>query len=119
LNVAKKNTKPVTDQPAAPGAAAPAKRRAAKKASPAAAPVDVATVSGNEPIDSASDTGATPTATENRTAATDDNQDNQYEPTHEEIAEAAYFRHLRRGGTGGAEFDDWVEAERELKQRRR
>jgi hypothetical protein len=39
------------------------------------------------------------------------------EPTQAEIAEAAYFRHLNRGGGHGDEFNDWVEAERELKQR--
>jgi len=113
--VAKKNTKPGTDQPAGGAVDAPGKRRASKKAAPASAPVDVATVTGTEPIDSASDTGTGSTG-ENR-ATTNDN--NQYEPTHDEIAEAAYFRHLQRGGAGGAEFEDWVEAERELRQRRR
>jgi hypothetical protein len=41
------------------------------------------------------------------------------EPTQAEIAEAAYFRHLNRGGEQGDEFGDWIEAERELKQRSR
>ena len=41
------------------------------------------------------------------------------EPTQAEIAEAAYFRHLKRGGAQGDEFGDWIEAERELKQRSR
>ena len=40
------------------------------------------------------------------------------EPTQAEIAEAAYFRHLRRGGAQGDEFTDWIEAERELRDRR-
>ena len=40
------------------------------------------------------------------------------EPTFEEIAEAAYHRYLKRGGTGGTDFDDWVEAEQELKATR-
>jgi hypothetical protein len=39
------------------------------------------------------------------------------EPTRAEIAEAAYYRHLNRGGSHGDEFTDWIEAERELKQR--
>jgi len=39
------------------------------------------------------------------------------EPTQAEIAEAAYFRHLNRGGAQGDEFSDWIEAERELRQR--
>ena len=39
-------------------------------------------------------------------------------PTQDEIAIAAYFRHLNRGGSSGDEYNDWLEAERELKQRR-
>lgn len=39
-------------------------------------------------------------------------------PTHEEIAEAAYLRYLSRQGRYGSDFDDWVEAERELRSRR-
>ena len=41
-----------------------------------------------------------------------------YSPTYDEIAEAAYHRYLRRGGIDGQDFDDWVEAERELRSRR-
>ena len=40
------------------------------------------------------------------------------EPTQAEIAEAAYFRHLNRGGGQGDEFTDWIEAERELRERK-
>ena len=40
-----------------------------------------------------------------------------YSPTYDEIAEAAYHRYLRRGGSDGRDFDDWLEAERELKAR--
>jgi hypothetical protein len=39
-------------------------------------------------------------------------------PSYDEIAEAAYLRYLRRGGGDGQDFDDWVEAERELRSRR-
>ncbi len=42
----------------------------------------------------------------------------QGNPVYEEIAEAAYHRFLRRGGQDGGDFDDWVEAERELRSRR-
>ena len=41
------------------------------------------------------------------------------EPTFEEIAEAAYHRYLKRGGDQGRDFDDWLEAERELLERRK
>jgi len=42
-----------------------------------------------------------------------------YDPTYDEIAEAAYQRYLQRGGGDGRDFEDWLEAERELKSRRR
>lgn len=40
-----------------------------------------------------------------------------YSPSYDEIAEAAYQRYLRRGRSDGRDFDDWVEAERELRSR--
>ena len=40
-------------------------------------------------------------------------------PTHNEIAEAAYHRYLNRGGGHGRDADDWFEAERDLRVRRR
>jgi hypothetical protein len=39
------------------------------------------------------------------------------DPTHGEIAEAAYQRYLSRGRVHGRDFDDWLEAERELRDR--
>ena len=39
-------------------------------------------------------------------------------PTYDEIADAAYHRYLRRGGQDGADVDDWVAAEQELRSRR-
>jgi len=42
-----------------------------------------------------------------------------FNPTYDEIAEAAYQRYLQRGGSDGQDFEDWLEAERELKSRRR
>ena len=38
-------------------------------------------------------------------------------PTADEIAQAAYQRYLSRGGQHGSDFDDWIEAERELTSR--
>lgn len=38
-------------------------------------------------------------------------------PSYDQIAEAAYLRYINRGGTDGTDFDDWVEAERELASR--
>ena len=41
-----------------------------------------------------------------------------HEPSYDEIAEAAYQRYLRRGGQHGQDWDDWLEAERSLRERR-
>jgi hypothetical protein len=40
------------------------------------------------------------------------------EPSPEDIRMRAYHRYLERGGGHGMEFDDWVMAEHELKNRR-
>jgi len=47
-----------------------------------------------------------------------DNGHSAESPSYEEIAEAAYQRYLTRGGDHGRDFEDWVEAERELRSRR-
>lgn len=39
------------------------------------------------------------------------------DPSDEDIRVRAYFRYLERGGTHGASFDDWAEAEKELKKK--
>jgi len=44
--------------------------------------------------------------------------DGSDDPTYDAVAEAAYQRYLQRGGADGRDFDDWLEAERELKARR-
>ena len=38
------------------------------------------------------------------------------EPSEQDIRLRAYHRFLERGGAHGRHFDDWVEAEKELKQ---
>ena len=40
------------------------------------------------------------------------------EPSEEEIRMRAYRRYLERGGSDGLDFEDWLEAERELKTSR-
>ena len=40
------------------------------------------------------------------------------QPSYEEIADAAYRRYLDRGGAHGQDFDDWLQAERELQRRK-
>jgi hypothetical protein len=39
------------------------------------------------------------------------------EPSEEDIRLRAYHRYLERGGSDGLDFEDWLEAERELKPR--
>jgi DUF2934 family protein len=39
------------------------------------------------------------------------------EPSEEEVRMRAYQRYLERGGGHGMDFEDWLEAERELKPR--
>jgi DUF2934 family protein len=39
------------------------------------------------------------------------------EPSDEDIRMRAYQRYLERGGSDGADFEDWLAAERELKRR--
>ena len=36
-------------------------------------------------------------------------------PSDDQIRERAYLRYLERGATAGRDFDDWLEAERDLK----
>jgi len=40
------------------------------------------------------------------------------DPSEEEIRLRAYHRYLERGGGHGADFEDWLEAERDLKSPR-
>jgi len=40
------------------------------------------------------------------------------EPSEEDIRNRAYERYLERGGSHGMDFEDWLEAERELKRQR-
>lgn len=40
-------------------------------------------------------------------------------PSDDDIRERAYQRYLERGGGHGMDFDDWVEAERELRTKSR
>jgi DUF2934 family protein len=40
------------------------------------------------------------------------------DPTQDEIRVRAYQRYLERGGGHGADFDDWLEAEKDLKSPR-
>ena len=56
-----------------------------------------------------------PPSNDEPTPAQDPDED--FEPSEEEIRLRAYHRYLDRGGEHGAHFDDWLEAERELKNK--
>lgn len=58
-----------------------------------------------------------PAAPRRRPAAAQAAAAGSREPTFEEIAEAAYHRYLKRGDSHGTEFEDWLEAERDLRSR--
>lgn len=110
VNVAKKKITPnensaLSTTPVDPpigSAAAPKKRRAPvrKTQPPTAAAIAAHSGNGKKQTQTAPGNGKT-------------------QPTNDEIAVAAYYRHLNRGGTHGDQFNDWVEAERELRERRR
>ena len=60
--------------------------------------------------DQASDMGGSGDATRNDSMGS--------EPSEEEIRMRAYRRYRERGGSDGLDFEDWLEAERELKTSR-
>ena len=100
--MAKKTAQP--KDPASPTVQS-TRRRTTRRPAAAPPPQTSAGLDGSpvhEPIAVASDTNAEPA---------------DFEPTYDQIAEAAYHRYLQRGGQHGSDFDDWVEAERSLKRR--
>ena len=88
------------------GAAAPSRRRTTRRPTSATQPgigAGLESSPADEPLVAADDTNTASAG---------------YEPSYDEIAEAAYQRYLQRGGRHGQDFDDWLEAERALKRRR-
>ena len=96
-----------------PAAKPRAPRRTAKNSAAAAPAVagDVAAgVTTSSQRAEASDTALSVAANDAARAVTSD-------PSYDDIARAAYERYLSRGGNHGRDFDDWLEAERELRKR--
>jgi Protein of unknown function (DUF2934) len=52
-------------------------------------------------------------------ARPDDHVSREYAPTEDEIRYRAYLLYVERGGGHGMDFEDWLRAERELKNRNR
>jgi hypothetical protein len=101
----KKASSPTPDTPAAPPAAPPAAR--ARRA-----PARRAASTGA----AAADRGSTNAVSAHDTAADFADGSPGQAPSYEQIAEAAYHRFLQRGGRDGRDFDDWIEAEQELRR---
>jgi hypothetical protein len=107
--MAKKKT-PGSDTPDATPAA---RRRATRKSTDAAAiasPADVPETTGSSSIGAIAQANDTNNGSGARHSAEG--------PSYEQIAEAAYQRYLQRGAEHGRDFEDWVEAERELRSNR-
>jgi hypothetical protein len=85
--------------------AAPLRARRARAAAPAPASTETA-VGQARPVELDPEPPSTP-----RQALS------PWQPSEEEIRQRAYQRFLQRGGAHGRAFDDWIEAERELKLR--
>ena len=121
LTMAKKKTAAPNSPPTTP---ATTRRRSVKKVDTSgaeAAPGPVAAIDGaGEAVGTTSTTrtidAANDMATEGGSSSADASITSL--PSYEEIAEAAYHRYLSRGGRHGQDFEDWLEAERELRSKR-
>ena len=82
----------------------------------AAAPKRAATRRTTKPADETS-VAADMSAGSSGSSAGNGSGTASYQPSADEIAQAAYQRYLSRGGADGRDFDDWIEAERELASR--
>jgi hypothetical protein len=97
-------------------AAPPASRRRTARSAGTMPPVDgIASdqATAPEPISAAADAPRRGNAVSDTPAETAGG-----DPAPDDIAREAYLRYLRRGGDHGRDFDDWLEAERELRSRR-
>lgn len=60
-----------------------------------------------------------PAAKTDRQTSTKKRASSPPQPTREDIERRAYEIYLERGGIEGCEMEDWLQAERELKRRKR
>jgi hypothetical protein len=106
---------------ATPGTPKPRRARATKAGAPVppGAPVSPESQEFRAQADDdsaiATDPGPRP---ESLDALTSESTSMASEPSEHDIRLRAYQRYLERGGGHGMEFDDWVEAERELRTKR-
>jgi Protein of unknown function (DUF2934) len=59
-----------------------------------------------------------PTESSDMIDSRDSTDSNGWGPSEEEIRIRAYHRYLERGGGHGMDFEDWLEAERELRTKK-
>jgi hypothetical protein len=87
---------------------------------PAAGPSQVTRETPAGEISFAGDRFDQPSTTIGEPAGADDRRSVSMgsEPSEEDIRLRAYHRYLERGGGHGMDFEDWLEAERELKKSR-
>jgi hypothetical protein len=64
------------------------------------------------------DDPARPKARKTKTASTTESGPPSPEPSADEIRRRAYERYQERGGNHGRHFDDWLEAEKELRSKK-
>jgi len=116
--MAKKKTAGLNERVESPGSSAPppAPRRGSARAGSAAAAAARANDLSTTPLTSGNGSPLTISSPGSSVAAT--SSANTSHPTYEQIAEAAYQRYLSRGGDHGQDFQDWIEAERELREKR-
>jgi hypothetical protein len=60
----------------------------------------------------------TPPSSPDATASAAATAEKKSEPSVDDIRRRAYERYLERGGRHGQHFDDWVEAEKELRSKK-
>ena len=108
--MAKKQTSPSDPNPSQATPSSGNRRRTGKLSSEASdrSPATLTQSTTSEEVLAAASEAAPP-AGESMTA----------QPSYDEIAEAAYQRYLSRGGLDGYDLDDWIEAERQLRERGR
>ena len=95
-----------------PAAKPRAPRRVPKRAG-AAAPADVAArATSTEQRAEASDMTSSALTSDTPAEVTAADR-----PSYDDIARAAYDRYLSRGASHGRDFDDWLDAERELRKK--
>ena len=70
---------------------------------------------GDNPAQAADAAVASTTPTMEPADRTDEILASETGPSEDEIRRRAYERYLERGGIHGQDFDDWLDAERELK----